>query len=179
MFHAAWINGATGTLQLWYTAFAVDSQLVAAARAGNAAHLTRATTAVPAGNVDVTQELTFEVSRPTIDFVRGTLEVSVRVVNPTTRSIREPIGIIIERLTRPGDKPMGLANFKPANADDGGAGIGAVWTFNAEAGGILAPKGKTSPKVLRFTFTGGVPHEPEGYFEPTFRILARDAQRRR
>jgi hypothetical protein len=178
-FHAAWINGATGTLQLWYTAFTVDSQLVSSARGRNAAHLTTTTAVVPAGKVDVTQELTFEVSRPTIDFARGTLEVAVRVVNPTTRPMREPIDIILERLTRPGDKPMGLVNFKPANADNGGAGIGAVWTFNSESGEILAPKGKTLPKVLRFTFTGGVPHEPEGYFEPTFRILAREAQRNR
>lgn len=178
-FHAAWINGVTGTLQLWYTAFAVDSQLVAAARAGNAAHTTPATVVVPAGKVDVTQELTLEASSPTIDFVRRTLEVTVRVVNPTTRPMSEPIEIILERLARQGDKPIGLANFKPANADNGEAGIGAVWTFNADSGGILAPKGRTSPKVLRFTFTGGVPREPDGYFEPTFRILARAAQRSR
>jgi hypothetical protein len=178
-FHAAWINGATGTLQLWYTAFAVDPQVVAAARARNAAHTSIATTVVPAGKVDVTQELTFEVSHPTIDFARGSLEITMRVVNPTTRAMHEPIEIILERLTRPGDKSMGLADFKPVNADNGGAGIGAAWTFNAEADSVLAPKGKTSPKVLRFTFTGGVPREPEGYFEPTFRILARATQRSR
>jgi hypothetical protein len=174
-FHAAWINGATGTLQLWYTAFAVDSQLVAQVRAGNAAHsASPAAEAVPAGSVDVTQELTFEVSDPKIDFARGTLEVSMRVVNPTTRAVRGPIDVIIERLTRPRDKAMGLANFKVANADDQRDSVGARWTFEAGPGGVLAAKGKTAPRVLRFTFTGGVPTAPEGYFEPAFRILARE-----
>jgi hypothetical protein len=37
-FHAPWINGETGTLQLWYTAFAVDSTLTAKVQAQNAAH---------------------------------------------------------------------------------------------------------------------------------------------
>ena len=178
-FHAAWINGVTGTLQLWYTAFTVDPRLVATVRERNAAHTTAAAAVAPAGKVDVTQELTFEVSRPTIDFDRGTLEVTVRVVNPTTRPMREPIDVNLERLTKPGDRPIGLANFKAANADNGETGIGAVWSFQSEPGGILAPKGKTSPRVLRFTFTGGVPREPDGYFEPTFRILAREARQRR
>jgi hypothetical protein len=44
---------------------------------------------------------------------------------------------------------------------------------------VLAAKGKTAPKVLRFTFTGGVPREPDGYFAPTFRLLAREVQRNR
>ena len=93
--------------------------------------------------------------------------------------MREPIDVNLERLTKPGDRPIGLANFKAANADNGETGIGAVWSFQSEPGGILAPKGKTSPRVLRFTFTGGVPREPDGYFEPTFRIFAREAPQSR
>ncbi|MGH7357281.1 MAG: sialidase family protein [Candidatus Rokuibacteriota bacterium] len=173
-FHAAWINGETGTLQLWYTAFAVDSQLVAQVRAGNAEHTTSPSAApVPAGQADVTQELTFEVSAPKIDFERGTLEVTTRVVNPTARPVRGPIDVTLDRLTSAHDKAMGLENFRVANADNGRDSTGAVWTFAVGPGGVLAPKGKTPPRVLRFSFTGGVPEEPAGYFEPAFRIFAR------
>ncbi len=173
-FHAAWINGATNTLQLWYTSFAVDTQVVARVRAKNAAHAVGAVAAeVPAGKVDVTQELTFEVSRPVIDFERGTLEVTMRVVNPTTRDIRGPIDVVIDRLTDARGRAMGLEKFTVANADNRKPGIGASWTFEAGPAGVLAPKGKTPPRVLRFHFVGGVPSEPSGYFEPAFRIFAR------
>ncbi|HEV8197956.1 MAG TPA: sialidase family protein [Gemmatimonadales bacterium] len=172
VFHAAWINGATGSLQLWYTAFAVDSGLLATVRTENAQHATgTATAAVPAGAVDLTQELIFEVSAPTIDFAHGTLEVVMRVVNPTARVVKGPIEVRVDRLLSESDNAMGLANFKVANADNGQDGIGASWTWSLAPGGTLAPKGKTPPRVLRFRFTGGIPREPQGYFQPAFRIF--------
>jgi len=173
IFHAAWINGQTGTLQLWYTAFAVDSSLVSTLRSANATHATGSAPAAPAGTVDVTQELTFEVSAPVIDFAKGTLEVTVQVVNPTARAVRGPIDIQVDRLTRDSAPPMGLQGFKAVNSDNRQDGIGAVWTFSPGPSGVLASKGKTLPRVLKFAFTGGVPSEPGGYFEPVFRIFAR------
>ncbi|HEU4563909.1 MAG TPA: sialidase family protein [Gemmatimonadaceae bacterium] len=173
-FHAAWINGETGTLQLWYTAFAPDSQLVSGVRARNAEHTTGpAAEPVPAGKVDATQELAFEVSDPRIDFERGTLEVTVRVMNPTTHALRGPIDVVLDRLTSERDKAMGLQRLQVANADNGEAGVGAAWTFAVASDGLLPPGGTTAPRVLRFSFTGGFPQEPEGYFEPAFRIFAR------
>jgi hypothetical protein len=173
-FHAAWINGETGTLQLWHTAFAADSQLVARVRALNAEHTTSPTAEpVPAGKVDVTQEFTFEMSNPKIDFEHGTLEVTMRVVNPTTRTVRGPIDVVVDRLTSDRSKAMGLQNFKVANADNHQSGVGALWAFSAGPDGTLPPHGKTAPRVLHFSFTGGIPVEPDGYFEPAFRIFAR------
>jgi hypothetical protein len=174
-FHAAWINGETGVLQLWYTSFVVDSLVVATMRARNAEHASGSAAApVPAGRVDVTQELTFEMRDPKIDFAHGTLEVSMRVVNPTIRCMRGPLDVIADRLISPAAKAMGLENFKVANADNKQDGVGASWTFPAGPSEALPPHGKTPPRILRFSFTGGVPMEPEGYFEPAFRIFARD-----
>jgi hypothetical protein len=176
VFHAAWINGETGTLQLWYTAFAVDSQLVAGVRARNAERTVAAGAApVPAGRTELTQELTFEVSEPKIDFDRGALEVTVRVVNPTGHPVRGPIDVVVDRLTTESDRAMGLENFKAANADNGKDGEGAAWTFAVGAAGVLAPNGKTPPRVLRFSFTGGVPQQPIGYFVPLFRIFGQES----
>jgi hypothetical protein len=174
-FHAAWINGETGALQLWYTKFAVDSQIVAKMRARNAEHTAGAAAApVPAGRVDVTQELTFVMSNPKVDFAHGTLEVTMRVVNPTARCMRGPLDVVADRLLSASAKAMGLANFRIANADNKQDSVGASWTFPVGVAPSLPPHAKTPPRILRFTFTGGVPAEPEGYFEPAFRIFARD-----
>jgi hypothetical protein len=174
-FHAAWINGETGALQLWYTKFAVDSQIVAKMRARNAEHTAGASAApVPAGRVDVTQELTFVMSNPKVDFAHGTLEVTMRVVNPTARCMRGPLDVVADRLLSASAKAMGLANFRIANADNKQDSVGASWTFPVGVAPSLPPHAKTPPRILRFTFTGGVPAEPEGYFEPAFRIFARD-----
>ncbi|HEX6533902.1 MAG TPA: sialidase family protein [Gemmatimonadaceae bacterium] len=174
VFHAAWINGETGTLQLWYTAFAVDSALAARVRAHNAASTTgSAGSPPPAGTVELTQELAFSVSDPKIDFRHGTLEITMRVTNPTARAVRGPIDVVLDRIVSDGSKAMGLQNLKAINADNRKAGVGARWTFSADAPGGLPPGGRTSPRVLRFTFEGGVPGEPLGYFDPAFRIFAR------
>jgi hypothetical protein len=172
-FHAAWINGETGALQLWYTKFAVNSQIVAKMRARNAEHTAGASAApVPAGRVDVTQELTFVMSNPKVDFAHGTLEVTMRVVNPTARCMRGPLDVVADRLLSASAKAMGLANFRIANADNKQDSVGASWTFPVGVAPSLPPHAKTPPRILRFTFTGGVPAEPEGYFEPAFRIFA-------
>jgi hypothetical protein len=174
-FHAAWINGETGALQLWYTKFAVNSQIVAKMRARNAEHTAGASAApVPAGRVDVTQELTFVMSNPKVDFAHGTLEVTMRVVNPTARCMRGPLDVVADRLLSASAKAMGLANFRIANADNKQDSVGASWTFPVGVAASLPPHAKTPPRILRFTFTGGVQAEPEGYFEPAFRIFARD-----
>jgi hypothetical protein len=174
-FHIAWINGATGTLQLWYTKLAVDSAIVAKVRAQNAEHLAGSSAAaVPPGLVEVTPELTFAMSDPKIDFATGTLEVSMRVVNPTTRCVRGPLEVVTDRVISPTSNAMGLQTFSVANADNHQKGVGASWSFPTGAGQMLPPHGKTPPRILRFSFTGGVPAEPEGYFEPAFRIFARD-----
>jgi hypothetical protein len=174
-FHAAWINGQTGALQLWYTKFAVDSQLVAIVRAQNAASTAGPAAApVPPGRVDVTQELRFVMSEPKIDFAHGIIEVSMRVLNPTTRCVRGPLDVVADRLLSASAKAMGLAKFKVANADNKQDSVGASWTFSVGASEFLPPRTKTPPRVLRFTFTGGTPAEPDGYFEPAFRIFARD-----
>jgi hypothetical protein len=97
----------------------------------------------------------------------------MRVVNPTSRAFRGPIEVVVDRLTSQRDKAMGLDSFRVANGDGGGQGIGATWVFAVGSEGLLAPKAKTSPRVLRFSFTGGIPERPEGYFEPAFRVFAR------
>lgn len=174
VFHAAYIDGRRGGMDLWLVDFAVDSGLVARTRGNNAAATTTATKPVPADWDDVTQELEFVLGRPAIDFERGTLGVTLRVMNRVGRPARGPLTVVVDQLMDSvGSRAMGLKNFRVANADSGGTGQGASWVFEVPAGGVLGRGEQSLPRRLEFRFDGGVPAEPMGYFEPKFRIYAR------
>ena len=97
----------------------------------------------------------------------------MRVKNPTGLTVHGPIEVVVDRLETDWSHAMGLTNFRVANADSGGRGVGATWVFGAGPERMLHTGATTPPRVLRFRFDGGVPDEPDGYFEPAFRILAR------
>jgi hypothetical protein len=173
VFHAAYIDGRRGRMDLWSVALAVDSTLAGQTRAMNAAATTTAPAPLPAHWDDVTQELELAVGRPTIDFAAGLLSVDVRLVNKSGRAARGPLTVVVDELTDAGDAAMGLGNFHAANADSGGTGKGAGWVFRVPGDGILTRGEQSLPRTLEFRFTGGVPEEPQGYFEPKFRIYGR------
>jgi hypothetical protein len=172
-FHAAWINGQTGVMQLWLTDFEVEPSLTERLRAANAAKVSASKTAPPPGRTDLTLQLELDVSRPAIDFEKGELSLSVRVKNPTAHPVRGPFDVVVARFLTPRAHAMGLAHFRVANADDHGEGDGARWTFSAGPGEILPAGGKTPPRVFKFAFDGGLPDRPDGYFEPGFFIYGR------
>jgi hypothetical protein len=174
VFHAAYIEGRRGGMDLWQVDFAVDSVLVAQTRAKGAAATTTATKPVPPEWDDVTQELEFTVGQPAIDFTAGTLAVTMRVVNRVGRPARGPLTVVIDQLMDSlGSRAMGLRNFRVANADSGGTADGASWVFQVPADSVLARGERSLPRRLEFRFDGGVPAEPAGYFEPKFRIYGR------
>ncbi len=173
VFHAAYIDGRHGGMGLSLVDFSVDSALVAETRVKAAAATTTATAPVPAGWDDVTQELEFAVGQPTIDFERGTVAIPLRVSNKAGRSVRGPLTIVVDQFIDSLNKAMGLRNFRAANADSGGPRGGATWAFEVPADGVLSRGEHSLPRTLQFKFDGGVPAEPQGYFEPKFRIYAR------
>jgi hypothetical protein len=175
-FHAGWINGETGVLQLWYTRFSVDPSLTEQMRS-SAMEQVAAKQATPlislAGREDVTNDLELNLSDATIDFATRTLSVTVRVSNPTGRDFRGPLDLVVAEMFPTGDQGMGLKNLRAANADSGGTGIGARWSLSAGPSNVLKPGAKTPPRRFVFSFDGGIPEQPEGYFEPGLRIYAR------
>jgi hypothetical protein len=173
VFHAAYIDGRRGGMDLWLVDFAVDSGLVARTRGKNAAATTTAPKPVPAEWDDVTQELEFAVGGPAIDFAAGTLAITLRVVNKTGRPARGPLTVVLDQLLDPANPAMGLRNFRVANADSGGTAEGASWVFEVPADRVLGRGEQSLSRTLEFRFDGGVPAEPRGYFEPKFRIYGR------
>src|SRR5262249_9757823 len=137
-------------------------------REKNAAAVAQGKSDIPAGKHDVTVDLRIDTSEPKIDFAKGELSVTARLRNTTTDRIVGPIDLQVAQLVNPRSQAMGLKNFKVANADNKKDGDGAIWTFN----GSIEPNGKSEPRILRFSFEGGIPKNPNGYFEPVFNIYA-------
>jgi hypothetical protein len=98
--------------------------------------------------------------------------MTVRVVSAATQPVEGSIDVEASRLLSPRSAGMGLKNLRVSNADNGKPAEGALWAFKADKG-VLLPGEKTQPRVLRFASDGGIPQEPDGYFEPTFNIYGR------
>jgi hypothetical protein len=171
-FHVSYIDGRSGVMQLWYLAFTADPELVTQLRTRSTRQAGGMSTPPPRGREDVSQEMTFDMSDPKIDFATGTLTVSMSVVNPTSRAVHGPLDVVLARLTGISGSVMGLANVRATNADNGAPGTGATWSFSVGPTGILAAGGRTERRTLRFAFDSGVPAAPAGYFEPVFRVYA-------
>ena len=171
VFHAAWINGETGTLQLWYSSFrATAATMAARASPPAAASAPPGTKAAPAGMVDVTQDVRFRVTNTNLDFARHTYTITADIENQSGRPIRGPLRAYMRHFLDDLDNGLGLRNLRAANTDSGGPGVGALWTFQVR-GEVLRAGQRTEPRVLRFTFEGGVPEFAEGYLSPGFQIF--------
>jgi hypothetical protein len=174
VFHAAWINGETGVMQLWHTSFAVDPALLMGLREPAPGQIAEASVGrVPPARMDLSLVLRFNVSEPRIDFTRGTLEVTMRINNIGLHPIRYPIDVMVEAPL----SGMNLKRLRVANADNKLDGIGATWTFGAPSGSLLAPGDASAPKVLRFQFDGGIPREPQQYFTPRLGVYGSQTTR--
>jgi hypothetical protein len=178
VFHAAWINGKTGVLQLWHMSFRVSPRLTAQLRSASAdSARSSGDSSAKDGTEDVTRETRIQVISSTLDFAAKTFIVRVTIENAGSRPLRGPFRAVMRHFLDERDNGMGLRNLAVANADSGGKGVGATWEFLAPGTGLLAPGARTLERELRFTFEGGVPDRPEGYLAPGFRIFAAGASR--
>lgn len=171
VFHAAWINGETGVMQLWHTSFQVAPAIVAAQRSVTSQSKDGPTTdkSIPAGMEDVTHDVRFVITKTNLDFSKNTYTVSLQIENQSGRPLRGPFRAVMQHFLDERDNGHGLKNLTVANADSGGRGVGAVWVFDVP-GGILAPGTRTKERELLFTFEGGIPEFPEGFLSPGFRV---------
>jgi hypothetical protein len=173
VFHAAWINGETGVLQLWYTSFGVDPALVAKLRSPAAAVAgdSSESASVPAAMEDVTADIRFHVTNTRLDFAAHEWTITMEIENVSGRVLRGPFRAVMMHFLDERDRGAGLRNLAVANADSGGRGIGATWKFDVQ-GASLAPGARSQSRILRFSFEGGAPDVPLGYLSPGFRVFA-------
>src|SRR6185436_18847951 len=78
VFHAAWINGETGVMQLWLTSFRVAPALAADVRSRRAGGPGKpsAGDAAPPGMEDVTHDVRFVVTKTRLDFTERTYAIT-------------------------------------------------------------------------------------------------------
>lgn len=73
VFHAAWINGQTGVMQLWYTSFKAASVLTAElrSRASGSTDTSTVRDPAPSGMEEVTRDVRFVVTNTNLDFTKA------------------------------------------------------------------------------------------------------------
>jgi hypothetical protein len=171
-FHAAWINGQTGVMQLWHTSFSVDPARTASLRT-NPSDTTRH--AWVDGMEDVTHDVRFRVIDTKLDFATHTYAMTVVIENRSGRPLRGPLRATMRQFLYNRENGMSLKNLAASNADNQLPAVGAFWDFSVN-GGRLAPGQLTATRVLRFTFQGGIPDIPDGYLTPGFRVFGRSTR---
>lgn len=169
-FHAAWIAGEAGPMQVWYTGFTVDPAEVARVRRATSPIARAPVTTGRPGEIEVTRDVTFNVVHTKLDFASRRYAIVVVIENKSNRPLSAPLRAEMRRFLDPArHNGLGLRNLAAANADNGERGIGATWLFSTDEA-TLGPGARTKPRTLEFTFEGGVPEFPEGYLYPGFRI---------
>jgi hypothetical protein len=167
VFHSAWINAETGTMQLWHTAYTVSGgPRVAAANAANAANTDGA------DSLSLDSVLQLVTSDLDLNFSTRELRTSVRVRNVGATPQRGPFTIVLDSVK------SGLQGMRPVNAKCGGSatlggaggadGAGASWIVGT--GALLKPRGETRPVALRWSFSGTVPPSREEPLRAYFSI---------
>ena len=150
-FHAAWLNGETGVMQLWSKDFSIDR----AAALQSAQAVTRK---------DLSGDLTIDVSDPIVDFKAHTLVVKVRLENKLPMPVDGPFSIVLD------DVESSLKEMQVVNADNKMPRKGASWDIPANSN-RLAPNQKSDEKMFEWKFTGGPPDEPREVLRAHFKIL--------
>jgi len=178
VFHAAWINGETGVLQLWHTSFGPTSALAAESRVPPPAPTDSAVAGehAPPGMEDVTHDVRFRVTSTTLDFAQRIFTITLEIENTSARSIHGPLRAVMRHFLDAVDNGLGLRNLAVANADNQSAGLGATWVFEVP-GGVLASGARSRPRTIQFIFDGGVPEFPEGYLSPGFQVFGHTTPR--
>jgi hypothetical protein len=168
-FHSAWINGETGTLQLWHTAFSVDPVVLPNRDETAATDASRSESAD--GRTDVTQSIAVQASDIKIDFEKRQLNFTVRVKNTSSRSLPGSLELVFAGLAGPPYYgKLGLEQLTVRGKPLSDA-AGTSWLLSS-TGATLPPGGTTQPLTITFGFSGGIPEKPNAALTPQFRVLS-------
>ena len=136
VFHAVWVDGRTGVGQIWTAPVAVVGTAV------------RNGSPELASLVDITGNVTLDVSRVWYNRARHTASAEVRLHNTGRDAIEGPV--YVRLLTLSG----GIGRVTASNSDNGIGGAGASWNFtSALPDGVLSPGQVSAPITFRFVIS--------------------------
>jgi hypothetical protein len=162
VFHAGWIDGSSGVMQLATTPFAVHGTVVGATSA-----VARPQTSVEArsgGGRDVSTQVKLVSKDCKLDWSSNRFSCTMYLENQSTLPVTGPFEVRMTTLH------INFRDFQTENADNGKSGVGAHWIFPAPNGNTLPPGGRTAARVFRWRFSG-LPDQIEYPFM-IFNILA-------
>ena len=135
VFHAAWIDGSSGVMQLAATTFAVQGTVQEAS----------------VRDRDVSTQVKLVSEQCGFDWQNHTFSCLMHLENKSPLPVVGPFAVELQNMR------VNLNGFQVDNADNGRQAEGARWNFsNVE----LVPQAKTEGRQFRWQFTG-VPDQPE------------------
>lgn len=134
VFHAAWIDGASGVMQLATTSFSVSGEV----------HLAK-----PPGR-DVSTQVRLVAKDCGFDWKANTFSCQMHLENISPLPVKGPFAVELENMR------VNLTGFHVLNADNHEKAEGARWTFPAPE---LAPRAQSESRVFQWQFAG-LPPQP-------------------
>jgi hypothetical protein len=150
VFHAGWIDGSSGVMQLAGTTFAVRGDAPAAVHS----------------ELDVSTQVKLIAKDCGFDWKDHVFSCRMHLENKSLLPVSGPFSIELQNMR------VNLTGFRVDNADNRRATEGARWTFAARQ---LAPQEVSEERLFRWSFTG-VPAEPEYPFM-MFKVVSTPADR--
>ena len=145
-FHALWLDGSSGVMQLRWSRLRASGSVTRAQETGAPATVPTST------SFDPLRAVRIEVDQPELDFTTHTVSVRVQLINNGKADVPATVDLVLERVSG------ALENLRATNADSGGAGIGARWRMSAASAELsLRPGQRSTPRLLRFSFVAGPP----------------------
>jgi hypothetical protein len=137
IFHAGWIDGSSGVMQLATTPFTVEGS------AANAVHNER----------DVSTQVKLVSEHCAFHWKESSFTCDMHLVNKSPLPVEGPFAVELQNMM------VNLTGFRVDGADNGAKAEGARWVFSTSSGAPLAPEGATAPRVFEWRFDA-VPEKP-------------------
>jgi hypothetical protein len=156
VFHAGWIDGASGVTQLATTTFTVKGRPAQSGPTRPNEIFTQDPTLSP---LEIIPE------RCKLDVDRKQFSCEARLRNRATTPIDGPFALVMDTIHR-----APASDWRASNADNEVASTGATWRFELEKSSQLLPRRFTKSRVMTWTFTTDLRNHPvlPGF---VFRIL--------
>jgi len=135
VFHAAWIDGSSGVMQLAGTSFTVQGTVHEVKRSSQ----------------DVSTQVKLVANDCAFEWKSSNFSCRMHLENKSPLAVSGPFNVELQAVR------VNLTGFRVENADNHQSAEGALWAFQASE---LAPNATSEERLFRWHFTG-IPKEPE------------------
>jgi hypothetical protein len=153
VFHAAWIDGKSGTMELAHTAFRVTARVVAAVGRVPSSSVSVDTNA----DASVAAQIKMVMEKCGFDWNASTYTCKIHLENRSGLEVEGPVAVSVMRSF------WNWPGLRLVSSDSGGTDVGATWYFASLSGKPrFAPGDKSVSRTIawRFDSLGALPSAP-------------------